>query len=151
MRADPKKRTMGAWLAEEIAGPLGCDVFCGPHHPGWLEKPRALMKGVENEGVFNFVTETVPSAVRAVCTEKYPWLEPPVGMSRGEMRDFMKGAYAAPLDLNFTYVTCLCIVLVEHTVTAVYRIRRAVHEASTFSGRPGNDVRRLVLGPRGVR
>ena len=36
MRADPQKRTMGQWLAEEISGPLGCDVFCGPHHCGWL-------------------------------------------------------------------------------------------------------------------
>ena len=95
MRADPKKRTMGAWLAEEIAGPLGCDVFCGPHHPGWLEKPRALMKGVPDEAVFNFVTEIVPSAVRATCTDKYPWLEPPVGIDRGSMRDFMKGECTA--------------------------------------------------------
>ena len=95
MRADPKKRTMGAWLAEEIAGPLGCDVFCGPHHPGWLEKPRALMKGVPDEAVFNFVTEIVPSAVRATCTDKYPWLEPPVGIDRGAMRDFMKGECTA--------------------------------------------------------
>ena len=32
MRADPEKRTMGAWLAEEIAGPLGCDVFLALSH-----------------------------------------------------------------------------------------------------------------------
>lgn len=29
MRVDPKRRTMGQFLAEEIAGPLSADVFCG--------------------------------------------------------------------------------------------------------------------------
>lgn len=93
MRADPKGRSMGKFLAEEISGPLECDVFCGPHHSGWLEKPRAVMRGVPNERLFNLLTETIPNAIRVSLPDSYPWLTPPVGMDRGSMRDFIKGPY----------------------------------------------------------
>jgi len=71
MRADPEGRSMGKYLADEISGPLKSDVYCGPHHPGWLDKPRAVMKGPPNERLFNLLAETIPHTIRTTLPERY--------------------------------------------------------------------------------
>ena len=88
MMSERSVSKIGSGQTQGNADKRACVFFAGDDEHGW-----------DDEGVFNFVTETVPSAVRAVCTEKYPWLEPPVGMSRGEM---MVGFSQGPEFVNRT-------------------------------------------------
>ena len=73
LRADPQHRTVGEWLMQEIALPLGIDFFCGPGGEGaidWASKPSATMTPPEPE--FVFANDTLPKLIRKTFPEKYP-------------------------------------------------------------------------------
>ena len=63
LRADPKSRTIGQWMHEELCGPLKADFHCGSiSDSSWLDKPRAEMQ--VPDPAFVFANATVPAAVR---------------------------------------------------------------------------------------
>ena len=63
IRADPKGRTIGQWMHEEVCGKIGADFFCGNHDPSYLPRDRAGMKFPDFAHVF--ANTIVAGAVKA--------------------------------------------------------------------------------------
>ena len=85
VRVDPLQRTVGEWMMQEIAVPLGLDFYCGPGGANgaqaagsgsttqvvdWAAKPSASMQPPPL--AFVFVNDSLPKLIQSSFPEKYP-------------------------------------------------------------------------------
>ena len=94
MRVDPRKRTVGQFLQDEVAGPLDADFFCGPSNDlssanyrvkdNWTDQPTAKM--IEIPASWTFGNQTVPGIIRSTLTRRFPPAE-----NADRMRELMAG------------------------------------------------------------
>eukprot|EP00928_Gymnodinium_smaydae_P085128 TRINITY_DN6845_c0_g1_i1.p1 TRINITY_DN6845_c0_g1~~TRINITY_DN6845_c0_g1_i1.p1 ORF type:complete len:547 (+),score=67.02 TRINITY_DN6845_c0_g1_i1:47-1687(+) len=68
IRVDPQGRTAGRILADEVAGPLGADFFCGSTPAGWNKKPIALMRAPPHP--WSLGNSLVPFVVRDIVAKR---------------------------------------------------------------------------------
>eukprot|EP00928_Gymnodinium_smaydae_P085129 TRINITY_DN6845_c0_g2_i1.p1 TRINITY_DN6845_c0_g2~~TRINITY_DN6845_c0_g2_i1.p1 ORF type:complete len:565 (+),score=58.41 TRINITY_DN6845_c0_g2_i1:170-1696(+) len=68
IRADPHGRTVGQILAEEVAGPLGADFFCGSSPNGWDVRPRALLRAPSH--VWSLGNDLVPFVAQRIIANR---------------------------------------------------------------------------------
>merc|ERR550514_1251079 len=71
-RADPAGRIAGEILAQELAGPLGCDLYLGESTRYWerFGKRIALLRGPPKP--WRFANNTVTRVARAMLKERFP-------------------------------------------------------------------------------
>jgi CubicO group peptidase (beta-lactamase class C family) len=75
IRVDPEGRTLGKWLAEELAGPLGVDFYCGPHNEAFLtrETPEAEMHFQTGpDAAYQFANAAAAGTFRRVLQKPSP-------------------------------------------------------------------------------
>jgi CubicO group peptidase (beta-lactamase class C family) len=94
MRVDPAKRTVGQFLQDEVAGPLGADFFCGPSNDlsaadyrvkeNWTDAPTAKM--LEIPPAWTFGNQTVPGIIRSTLRQRFP-----PGAGAGRARELVSG------------------------------------------------------------
>lgn len=69
IRVDPAGRTIGQWMAEELCGPLGAGLYCGPNDPVFArgDLPEADMYfRTGPDRAYQFANGAVPGIVRRV-------------------------------------------------------------------------------------
>lgn len=84
-RADPKGRTVGEILADELAGPLGADVYLGSSPDGWWNTKRVAMVRAPPKP-WRFAHETIPRVLK----EHFPDAFPPQGSAQRLAVEFVK-------------------------------------------------------------
>jgi CubicO group peptidase (beta-lactamase class C family) len=70
IRADPKGRTVGQWMHEELCGPIGASFYCGPHEDGWTDRPRVEMQRPDSS--FIFANAQLGDHIRRLFPDKNP-------------------------------------------------------------------------------
>ena len=72
IRVDPKGRTIGQWMADELCGPLEAGFYCGPHDAafGRGERPEAEMRSPDR--AYQYANGMVPTIIRRVLSDRIP-------------------------------------------------------------------------------
>ena len=74
MRVDPRGRTVGQWMVEELCGPLQADFYCGPHDSKFAagDTPEAEMHyGTRPDAVFRYLHRDLPGIIRTTFPNRF--------------------------------------------------------------------------------